>query len=102
MCFRNGPSDEDLSPGTPELPWRKANTDVFILPSCSFAGSLPGCSERNFSPKLKFEPGFGATGGREFEFKWKVQGDKATLDDLDGKDLEHVKERLQGEYTKKS
>ena len=40
--------------------------------------------------------------GLEFEFKWKVQGDKATLDDLDGKDVEHVKERLQGEYTKKS
>jgi len=60
--------------GTPELPWRKANTDVFILPSCSFAGSLPGCSERNFSPKLKFEPGFGATGGREFEFKRDARG----------------------------
>jgi hypothetical protein len=40
--------------------------------------------------------------GLEFEFKWKVDGDKATLEDLDGKDVEHVKERLQGEYTKKS
>ena len=40
--------------------------------------------------------------GLEFRFKWKVEGDKATLDDLDGKDVEHVKERLQGEYTKKS
>jgi hypothetical protein len=40
--------------------------------------------------------------GLEFQFKWKVEGDKATLDDLDGKDVEHVKERLQGEYTKKS
>ncbi len=40
--------------------------------------------------------------GLEFMFKWKVDGDKATLDDLDGKDIEHVKERLQGEYTKKS
>ena len=40
--------------------------------------------------------------GLEFEFKWKVEGDKATLDDLDGKDVEHVKERLEGEYTKKS
>jgi hypothetical protein len=40
--------------------------------------------------------------GLEFQFKWKVEGDKATLDDLDGKDVEHVKERLEGEYTKKS
>ena len=39
--------------------------------------------------------------GLEFQFKWKVDGDKATLDDLDGKDVEHVKERLEGEYTKK-
>jgi hypothetical protein len=40
--------------------------------------------------------------GLEFRFKWKVEGDKATLDDLDGNDVEHVKERLEGEYTKKS
>jgi hypothetical protein len=40
--------------------------------------------------------------GLEFRFKWTVDGNKATLDDLDGKDVEHVKERLQGEYTKKS
>ncbi len=40
--------------------------------------------------------------GLEFEFKWKVDGDKAKLDDLDGKDVEHVRERLQGEYTKKA
>ena len=40
--------------------------------------------------------------GLELRFKWKVEGDKATLDELDGKDVEHVKERLQGEYTKKS
>ncbi len=40
--------------------------------------------------------------GLEFKFKWKVDGDKATLDELDGKDVEHVKERLEGEYAKKS
>jgi hypothetical protein len=40
--------------------------------------------------------------GLEFRFKWKVDGEKATLEDLDGKDVEHVKERLEGEYTKKS
>ena len=39
--------------------------------------------------------------GLEFNFKWKLDGDKATLDDLDGNDVEHVKERLEGEYTKK-
>jgi hypothetical protein len=40
--------------------------------------------------------------GLEFQFKWKVDGDKAALEDLDGKDVEHVKEHLQGNYTKKS
>ncbi len=40
--------------------------------------------------------------GLEFRFKWTVDGDKAKIDDLDGEDVEHVKERLQGEYTKKS
>ena len=40
--------------------------------------------------------------GLEFQFKWKVEGDKATLDDVDGKDVDLVKEHLQGEYTKKS
>jgi hypothetical protein len=40
--------------------------------------------------------------GLKFRFKWKVEGDKAKLDDLDGKDVEIVKERLEGEYTKKS
>jgi hypothetical protein len=43
--------------------------------------------------------------GLEFQLKWTVDKenkDKATLDDLDGKDVEHVKERLEGEYTKKS
>ena len=40
--------------------------------------------------------------GLEFRFKWKVDGDKATLDHLDGKDVEQVKQHLEGEYTKKS
>ena len=40
--------------------------------------------------------------GLEFQFKWKVEGDKATLGDPDGKDVEHVKERQEGEYAKKS
>jgi hypothetical protein len=39
--------------------------------------------------------------GLEFQFKWKVDGEKATIDDVDGKDVEIVKERLEGEYTKK-
>jgi hypothetical protein len=39
--------------------------------------------------------------GLELSFKWKIDGDKATLDDLDGKDVEHVKECLEGEYSKK-
>ncbi len=40
--------------------------------------------------------------GLEFHFEWKVEGDKAMLDAVDGKDVERVQERLQGEYTKKS
>ena len=39
--------------------------------------------------------------GLEFRFKWKVQGDAATLADLEGEDVEHVKARLEGEYAKK-
>jgi hypothetical protein len=39
--------------------------------------------------------------GMEFEFKWKVDGDTATLDDVDGKDADHVKARLEGDYAKK-
>ncbi len=40
--------------------------------------------------------------GLEFRFKWNVMGDKATLDDLEGEDVELVKERLQGQYSRKS
>ena len=39
--------------------------------------------------------------GMEFEFKWKVDGEAATLDEVDGKDADHVKARLEGDYTKK-
>ncbi len=39
--------------------------------------------------------------GMEFEFKWKVDGESAKLDEVDGKDADHVKARLEGDYTKK-
>ena len=39
--------------------------------------------------------------GKEFEFKWKVDGDKATLEEMEGKDVDHIKERLEGDYAKK-
>jgi hypothetical protein len=39
--------------------------------------------------------------GQEFEFRWKVDGDKAKLEEMEGKDVDHIKERLEGEYTKK-
>jgi hypothetical protein len=39
--------------------------------------------------------------GLEFKFKWKVEGDVATLDELEGKDVEHMKGVLEGEYAKK-
>src|SRR5260370_30349446 len=37
------------------LPWRKPEPDVFISPSCSFAGPVVGFSERFIGPKLEFE-----------------------------------------------
>jgi hypothetical protein len=44
--------------------------------------------------------------GKEFEFKWKVEEETATLDavegeDLDREDLEHLKGHLEGKYAKK-
>ena len=39
--------------------------------------------------------------GLEFEFKWKVDGEKATLEEMEGKDIDHIKMRLEGEYAKK-
>jgi hypothetical protein len=39
--------------------------------------------------------------GLEFEFKWKVDGDKATLEEMAGKDVDHIRGRLEGEYAKK-
>jgi hypothetical protein len=39
--------------------------------------------------------------GTEFKFKWKTEGDAATLDALEGKEIEHAKDRLEGAYVKK-
>ncbi len=39
--------------------------------------------------------------GMEFQFKWKVDGEAATLDEVDGKDTDQVKARLEGDYAKK-
>jgi hypothetical protein len=39
--------------------------------------------------------------GLEFEFNWKADGDKATLEGMEGKDVDHIKARLEGEYAKK-
>jgi hypothetical protein len=39
--------------------------------------------------------------GLEFSFKWKVKGDSAKLDDLDGKDVAQLKSHMEGEYEKK-
>jgi hypothetical protein len=39
--------------------------------------------------------------GLEFEFHWKADGDKAKLEGMEGKDVEHIKDRLEGEYAKK-
>ena len=39
--------------------------------------------------------------GLEFSFKWKVDGDKATLSDLTGEGLDDAKPVVEGEYKKK-
>jgi hypothetical protein len=39
--------------------------------------------------------------GLEFEFNWKADGDKAKLEGMEGKDVDHIKARLEGEYAKK-
>jgi hypothetical protein len=40
--------------------------------------------------------------GLEFTFKWKVDGEKATLSELKGDDVEVAKPVLEGEYKKKA
>ena len=47
----------------------------------------------NFPPKPKV--------GFEFSFKWKADGDTATLSDLKGEGLDNAKGVLEGEYKKK-
>ncbi|HJZ93371.1 MAG TPA: hypothetical protein VKE40_21015 [Gemmataceae bacterium] len=39
--------------------------------------------------------------GLEFRFKWKVKGDSAKLEELDGKDVAQLKSHMEGEYEKK-
>jgi hypothetical protein len=39
--------------------------------------------------------------GKEFEFKWKVEVDTAKLEGVQGDDIEHLKDHLEGEYAKK-
>lgn len=47
----------------------------------------------NFPPKPKV--------GLEFTFKWKVEGNTATLSDLTGEGLDEAKAVVEGEYKKK-
>jgi hypothetical protein len=47
----------------------------------------------NFPPKPKV--------GFEFSFKWKADGDKATLSDLKGEGLDDARGIIEGEYKKK-
>jgi hypothetical protein len=39
--------------------------------------------------------------GTEFQFTWAVTGDAATLDEVDGKEVEGLKSQLEGGYEKK-
>lgn len=39
--------------------------------------------------------------GTPFSFKWTVKDDTARLEDLKGEQVEHMKSRLEGEYTQK-
>jgi hypothetical protein len=38
--------------------------------------------------------------GLEFQFKWKVEGTSATLESLEGNDVDHIKVHLEGGYAK--
>lgn len=39
--------------------------------------------------------------GTKFSFKWTVKDDAARLEDMKGEQVEHMKSRLEGEYTQK-
>ena len=39
--------------------------------------------------------------GKQFEFKWKAEVDTAKLEAVQGDDIEHFKDHLEGEYAKK-
>ena len=39
--------------------------------------------------------------GTELSFKWAADGDKATIDEVDGKDIDGLKSHLEGKYEKK-
>ena len=39
--------------------------------------------------------------GTEFTFKWAVDGDKATIEEMEGKDVDGLKSHLEGKYEKK-
>ena len=39
--------------------------------------------------------------GAEFTFKWAADGDKATIDEVDGKNVDALKSHLEGKFEKK-
>jgi hypothetical protein len=39
--------------------------------------------------------------GLEWSFTWKVKGDSATLEDVQGKDVDVIKQHMEGEFAKK-
>ena len=39
--------------------------------------------------------------GLEWSFTWKVKGDTATLEDVQGKDVDVIKSHMEGEFAKK-
>lgn len=39
--------------------------------------------------------------GTEFTFKWAADGDKATIEEMDGKDVDALKSHLEGKFEKK-
>jgi len=40
--------------------------------------------------------------GLEFRFSWKVKGETAALEDIQGKDVDALKSHMEGEFAKKS
>lgn len=73
-----------------------------VTVTCKYTAGKDGVVKAKVT-KVEFKGDFknGPKEGLAFTFKWKVKGDTAALDDLDGEGLEDAKPVVEGEYAKK-